>query len=1365
MRCRHSFAILSPTPSDSEPKIRETMVKCLTNFLSNKHAETALCQDVNDALANIIINEPVLDIRLLAIHQVCDVAHNATYGEDEAIGRQSNPPISAISAELLQAVGTRVGSKNKTEHRDAITGLGQIYHRHYMKRKLSDLQEGGDDVNIGEILEVLRAECLSSCGDKRKKQTTDDKFGWIPQKVFECVSFPDASDPDMRNRIFQLVDDVLLGSAKSHSLSPTSRAVGLAMILHSLKGKDNARKWMTTLFTQRANLQRALGSYLDARLRAKNYETGSAEAFTADAEAMEKLEVVASLTAPIGSGSPLNSDAAFAVLKKLHTAKDKHIFRILSTIATPIHSPVARARAFDELPKRTKSLGNETSSWVKSLARRCSMGSFFNTESIEHCIILSQECFEADDCEASSLFLECVKIATSVFPTLGATEEGFKNLAEFFDSCQTTSVSHSTKKDMEKFGLLTSISDILAKAASCRPAVDGKSESKADESTTTLRSQLLRLCTRDGTPEQAKNSVHAISSLINPQTKSTDVASRLRKEKEEFLPLLKALVSPSRLSIPDDDSNLKHQSRIVSVLSAIAAISECAPYAFNTPGEGGKSGWGKRALEFALNAVLLGKRQSLNTSRDADGNSESENEVDSPEKSGRLSPRKKSSKKQYESSVHCRMLCGAIELLVTHIKSTISKLKSDRTQSKYSVLEEPSTTYLSEVFCVLVQIIEAGGVPPSSVNGRYCKTEEDQAELRRCAAVNLIKLSDASLQLEQKYLTPRMWHILSNAVLDKATSVRESVMEELSTMYTASRFMPSLRFVALITLCVDSDHGHLSANANAANVGRRSVSIKTAATQCIKSIRNTFQSTQAQCRSLGREAEKNFESRLKMKIMPEYCVPYAFHLLAFRHETPGAAGALNADDSFLDEDELANAEASQKTLKKRLKWLFDPLIHSLGEGADNISFLLRMVELIGKHPPIDVSKYSSASSLDIELEDASVAGDSVEKEAAARMQVICQFARESLLSYVKKDVNLTVYPGSIAVPADLFAPRLQSSQSPIHDDDSDEDVPRKRRQQPRKSNSKKSVPASKVKKTAPAPSRGSSEKLNARSAPLPSKDDQLNKAMLSPAPSSSNSGSVSPASKGDESSVFGEDGPIFSPAASPLPSDTADFANGLDVSPIAQAETPVKQSSKKTNTRFSGVESKVANKKRKSNDIEPFDEFPSPFDSEGPSFLSSQGSSKEKKSVNNAKKRKSTPTSGGTASTGKEKKPSSQKSKATPVSVDSKVMVNITNTSGPTKKELAVLKKKKSPNNSMSQATDDELDFPISPAKEAVRRSGKSASLLSEKSIPARQARAPSKAKVGKRKKAADSSPSTTSPSEPSPSARRGTRSSARLRT
>lgn len=290
--------------------------------------------------------------------------------------------------------------------------------------------------------------------------------------MFECVYFSDATDPELRNRIYQIVDDVLLDGG----LTATSRAVGLAIILHGLKkkGKENAFKWMCALFSQRSQLQRALGLYLDARVKAKGCEAGSAEAFTADAEAMEKLEVVASLSSPLVGISSSNSDSSAdmaSVLKKIHTAKDKHIFRILSTIASPTHSPSARKRAFDELPKRTKGMGAASVAWTKALARRCSMGAFVNFESIEHCIILAQESFEANDCEVSSLFLTCVKTMIASFPALAATKDSFKNLVEFLEVVRTD-VTPEAKKELEKYGIVTLISDILAKSASSMPASD-----------------------------------------------------------------------------------------------------------------------------------------------------------------------------------------------------------------------------------------------------------------------------------------------------------------------------------------------------------------------------------------------------------------------------------------------------------------------------------------------------------------------------------------------------------------------------------------------------------------------------------------------------------------------------------------------------------------------------------------------------------------------------------------------------------------------------------------------------------------------------------------------------------------------------
>jgi hypothetical protein len=89
---------------------------------------------------------------------------------------------------------------------------------------------------------------------------------------------------------------------------------------------------------------------------------------------------------------------------------------------------------------------------------------------------------------------------------------------------------------------------------------------------------------------------------------------------------------------------------------------------------------------------------------------------------------------------------------------------------------------------------------------------------------------------------------------------------------------------------------------------------------------------------------------------------------------------------------------------------------SLGDSADNISFLLRMTELAGKCEPIKVSRKSFPAG---QLSYASGNEDAAKRESA-KLDVVCAAAREVLLSYVKKDVNLAVYPGKITLPGHLF---------------------------------------------------------------------------------------------------------------------------------------------------------------------------------------------------------------------------------------------------------------------------------------------------------------------------------------------------------
>ena len=60
---------------------------------------------------------------------------------------------------------------------------------------------------------------------------------------------------------------------------------------------------------------------------------------------MEKLKTLVALVPP-QSGS-------VGEILELHSARDKHIFRILSSLTDPKHGVSTRIRALDELPKRT----------------------------------------------------------------------------------------------------------------------------------------------------------------------------------------------------------------------------------------------------------------------------------------------------------------------------------------------------------------------------------------------------------------------------------------------------------------------------------------------------------------------------------------------------------------------------------------------------------------------------------------------------------------------------------------------------------------------------------------------------------------------------------------------------------------------------------------------------------------------------------------------------------------------------------------------------------------------------------------------------------------------------------------------------
>ena len=103
---------------------------------------------------------------------------------------------------------------------------------------------------------------------------------------------------------------------------------------------------------------------------------------------------------------------------------------------------------------------------------------------------------------------------------------------------------------------------------------------------------------------------------------------------------------------------------------------------------------------------------------------------------------------------------------------------------------------------------------------------------------------------------------------------------EVRYLHGSSASAPSLRILAFISLCPDSNNNTSESNEIVAN------NTKAAAQQCVSSLRLACEAILLQCRAISRAAEQNFENKLKMRLMPEYSVPYAFHLLAHHPETP-----------------------------------------------------------------------------------------------------------------------------------------------------------------------------------------------------------------------------------------------------------------------------------------------------------------------------------------------------------------------------------------------------------------------------------------------------------------------------------------------
>jgi hypothetical protein len=186
------------------------------------------------------------------------------------------------------------------------------------------------------------------------------------------------------------------------------------------------------------------------------------------------------------------------------------------------------------------------------------MGHFVNVENVHHVILLAQECLAEGDYAACAIFLGCLKSITDVFPSLCSNKEDFGNVLEVFAECRGVT-NPKAKEQVRQLELVTTASSIVASAA------QASKNGKIDEE---LQGELLKLCTRDGTPEQAQHAVQTIVALLVDNDADED------EQKDAFTPLIKALTSATTLNLTSSNS------KVVGALAALAALAERMPSLF-----------------------------------------------------------------------------------------------------------------------------------------------------------------------------------------------------------------------------------------------------------------------------------------------------------------------------------------------------------------------------------------------------------------------------------------------------------------------------------------------------------------------------------------------------------------------------------------------------------------------------------------------------------------------------------------------------------------------------------------------------------------------------------------------------------------
>ncbi|CAM9264954.1 unnamed protein product, partial [Choristocarpus tenellus] len=971
---------------DVEPQIRSSMVMIGVTILGRK---PALRSDLLEALGLRLL-DPEWEVRRVAVQALVDLA-------------MSN--LDAMPVEFVIAIGERIKDKKHPIRKDAVTGLSQVFAKHISKRWVDTVSQS-EESEVEEKRDDNEVSSKGRGGGSKKgkgkdtsvvippvPQDLEEKLCWIPGAVVKACAL--AGDLDLRKRVLQVLDDHII----PRDMSDEGRAAGLAILRHRMD--THARQGLQWILQDKRHIRGDVLRYLDARDKQRQSPK--------DKDLQKAVDVCLTV---ILTRAP-TPDKKLSLLHRLNDHPDKKVFRLLREVCSVEGNPALTASCRGELVKK---LGSKTllGEYVRTLARRCCVLAV-GSQGLRSLISTFQKGIEDHDEGAYLPPLELLETWAIVFPEQIMGQLG--PLVAAFQSAQEEGMDKEVLRILKVMAAARMGGDLHRTRVQESEEDEEEHETRTEEEIQGLDSflkALVQLSSREGTPGQAEEAVHALAAL-------TYRGSQSESQKQGYRHPTGSVAGPGKATVVAAQSAAKvairHlvSSRSLSVgnprlpvsLRALAAFAADFPREFQPHeakarafasalvaegtawgGEGGDEGAGIGPPPKGENGETKVGESDDEEAPGGQGGSKGRGGV--AKKGGGDGKRGKGNQGS-SSSLACQTMCASLDLLCNCL---LARAMAGKGAGGKGRPEEGEEDLLQAAFWLL----KKGGQMAGSEGVVGVAARMERAMLRLAAARCVTRLCMHHTK-GKAVLSPKRWHALAWTLLDPVESVRTDFMKEICRgLVTCSGFgggtrgggtasgPSTLRFMAFLCL-VATETEALRNEARAA--------VK-AAIWRLRQVHEQAATRVAAAAPMANEASRG-EEKLAIgagtdavaliSSMPEYVLPYMVHLLAHHPDFP------------VDKDDKPRL----KNLERCLVFILGPLLGSAKEGAmasyDNLPLLLQMLDTI-------VCSYE----------------DAVEP-GSERIQTTALLAHQVLRGQIRTQNNLQTYRGTIFLPTSLYKPQ------------------------------------------------------------------------------------------------------------------------------------------------------------------------------------------------------------------------------------------------------------------------------------------------------------------------------------------------------